>query len=43
MKLALPAILPEFWERVELLRREHPLPEPAQSVVQRILNAAFAG
>ena len=41
MKLARPDILSEFKERVEMLQREHPLPEPAQSVVQRILNEAF--
>lgn len=42
MKLARPDILSEFKERVEMLQREQPLPEPAQSVVRRILNEAFA-
>jgi hypothetical protein len=42
MKLARPDILPEFKQRVEKLQSEHPLSEPAQSVVQRILNDAFS-
>jgi tetratricopeptide (TPR) repeat protein len=41
MKLAQPAVLPEFRERIEMLQREHPLAEPAQSVAQRILDEAF--
>ena len=43
LKLVRPDIVAEFKERVEMLRREHPLDEPAQSVVGRILNEAFAG
>jgi len=42
MKLARPDILPEFNERVEMIQREHPLPDPAQSVVQRVFNEAFS-
>jgi hypothetical protein len=41
MKFARPEILPEFKERVAMLQREHALSEPAQSVVQRILNEAL--
>jgi len=43
MKVARPDILPEFKEKAEMLQRDHPLPEPAQSVVQRILNEAIEG
>ena len=42
MKLARHDILPEFNERVAMLQREHPLPEPAQSVIQRVFNEAFS-
>lgn len=42
MKLARPDILPAFKDHVALLQREYPLPEPAQSVIQRILNDAFS-
>lgn len=42
MKLARPDILLEFSERVKMLQRENPLAEPENSVVQRILNEAFA-
>jgi hypothetical protein len=41
MKRARPDILPEFQARAELLQKEHPLPEPAQSVIARILSDAF--
>lgn len=43
MRLVRPDILAEFKDRVDMLQREHPLPEPAQSVVQRILNESFGG
>lgn len=42
MRKVRPGILPEFRARVELLQREKPLPEPAQSVTGRILAEAFA-
>lgn len=42
MKKARPDILPQFTERIALLQREHALPEPAQKVVQEILDEALA-
>ena len=42
MKKARPDILPEIRERADRLQTEKPLPEPAQSVVARILAEAFA-
>ena len=36
-----PEILPEFKERIALLQKEKPLPEPAQGVVQRMINEAL--
>jgi hypothetical protein len=42
MKRARPDILPEFVERIALLQKECPLPEPAQGVVQGILDEALA-
>ncbi len=41
MKKVRPDILPEFRARTDLLQKEKPLPEPAQSVVTRILAEAF--
>ncbi len=38
MKKFHPAILGEFRDKLELLQKEKPLPEPAQSVVQRLLT-----
>jgi tetratricopeptide (TPR) repeat protein len=42
MKRVRPDILPEFKERLALLQEEHPLTEPAQSVVQRLFNDVLA-
>jgi tetratricopeptide (TPR) repeat protein len=42
MKKARPDILPEFRARVDLLQKEKPLPEPARSIVNRILTESFA-
>jgi hypothetical protein len=42
MKKVRPEILPEFKEKVALLQKEKPLPEPAHGVVQRILNEVLA-
>jgi tetratricopeptide (TPR) repeat protein len=42
MKKIRPDILPEFRSRIDLLQKEKPLPEPAQSVVARILAGVFA-
>ena len=42
MKRVRPDILPEFQGRAELLQKEKPLPEPAQSVVSRLLAETFA-
>jgi hypothetical protein len=42
MKRARPDILPEFKDRIALLQREKPLSEPAQGIVQRIINEALA-
>ncbi len=42
MRRARPEILPEFQPRAELLEKEHPLPEPARSVLARILADSFA-
>jgi len=36
MKRVRPDILPEFKERLSLLQKEHPLTEPALSVIQRL-------
>ena len=41
MKKAKPDLLPEFREKVSLLQREKPLPEPARSILQRELDALF--
>lgn len=40
MKRPRPDILPEFTDRIALLQKEQPLPEPANAIVQRILNEA---
>lgn len=42
MKRARPDILSEFAERIALLQKEHALPEPAQGVVQGILDEVLA-
>lgn len=42
MKRMRPDILPEFREKIELLQREKPLPEPVHGVVQRMLNEVVA-
>jgi tetratricopeptide (TPR) repeat protein len=42
MKKVRPDIMPEFKDKLALLQKEKPLPEPAQSVVQRMLNEALA-
>lgn len=41
LKKVRPDIIPEFRARVNLLQKEKPLPEPAQSVVTRILAETF--
>lgn len=33
-----PEVLPEYRNKVAKLQREHPLPEPAQSLIQRVLD-----
>jgi tetratricopeptide (TPR) repeat protein len=42
MKRARPAVLLEYGDKVARLQREKPLPEPAQGVLQRMLNDVFA-
>ena len=42
MKKIRPEILPEFQDKLALLQKEKPLSEPAQSVVQRLLNEVLA-
>lgn len=42
MKRVRPDILPEFKDKIALLQKEKPLSEPAQAVVQRIINEVFA-
>jgi hypothetical protein len=42
MKRIRPAIVAEYRDKLQLLQREHPLAEPAQSVVQRMANEAVA-
>ena len=42
MKRVRPDILPEFSERLTMLQKENPLQEPAQAVIQRLLNEALA-
>ena len=42
MKRARPAVPPEYREKIALLQKEKPLPEPAHGVVQRLLNEALA-
>ncbi|HEY1107478.1 MAG TPA: hypothetical protein VGE76_02560 [Opitutaceae bacterium] len=36
-----PQVVAEFNEKVTLLQREHPLPMPAQGVIQRMVDALF--
>jgi hypothetical protein len=38
MKKVHPEILPDFRDKLALLQKEKPLSEPAQAVVQRLLN-----
>ena len=40
MKRIQPSIMPEFREKLAMLQKEKPLPEPAHSVVQRIIDEA---
>jgi len=42
MKRARPEIVAEYREKVARLQREKPLPEPAYSVVQRMLNEGLS-
>lgn len=42
MKKVRPDILPEFKDKIVLLQKEKPLSEPAQGVVQRMINEVFA-
>lgn len=42
MKRVRPVVLPEFKEKIDLLQKEKPLPEPAHGVIQRIINEVFA-
>ena len=42
IKRARPEVAPEFKDKVALLQKEKPLSEPANSVIQRLLNEAFA-
>jgi tetratricopeptide (TPR) repeat protein len=42
MKRARPDILPEFKDKLALLQKEKPLPEPAQGVVQRMFTEVLA-
>ena len=42
MKKVRPDVLREFKEKIALLQKEKKLPEPAQGVVQRLINEAFA-
>jgi tetratricopeptide (TPR) repeat protein len=41
MKKVRPAIVDEFKDKLTLLQKEKPLPEPSNSVTQRILNELF--
>jgi tetratricopeptide (TPR) repeat protein len=41
MKRARPAVVAEYREKVARLQREKPLPEPAHSVLQRLINEAI--
>jgi tetratricopeptide (TPR) repeat protein len=42
MKRIRPDIVAEYRDKLQLLQREHPLAEPAQGVVQRMVNDVFA-
>jgi len=42
MKRGRPAVLLEYREKLALLRKEKPLPEPAHSIVQRLMDEVFA-
>jgi hypothetical protein len=41
MKKVRPDILAEFKDKLNLLQKEKPLPEPANSLAQRMLNEVF--
>jgi hypothetical protein len=41
-KRARPVVVADYREKVARLQREKPLPEPAHSVVQRMINQAWA-
>lgn len=43
IKKVRPNILPEFKDKIARLQKEKPLAEPAQSVVQRVINEVFTG
>ena len=43
MKRVRPDVVDEFRDKLSLLQKEHPLPEPSQSVVQRMIDDAFKG
>lgn len=43
MKRVRPDILPEFKEKIALLRQERPLPEMPDKIVQRLIDEAFSG
>lgn len=43
MRRVRPEVVAEYAERVTLLQRQHPLAEPAQSVVQGLLQEALGG
>jgi tetratricopeptide (TPR) repeat protein len=43
MSQARPDILPEFREKLAVLQKEHPLPDPAHGIVQAMLDQALAG
>ncbi len=43
LKKVRPEILTEFKEKLALLQKEKPLPEPVQGVVQRMFNEVLAG
>lgn len=42
MKRVRPDIIPEFKDRLVLLLKEHPLPEPAHAVIQRLIDEVLA-
>jgi hypothetical protein len=42
MKRVRPDVLPEFKDKLALLQKENPLDEPAQGIIQRMINEALA-